>query len=233
VDGKISGATGFGVATIMMSEKLKPFMQASFYQTFDFLGEELKASNSAEKYDLSRLTTFNLEGKNILDVGCNAGYFMFKLLGKNPKSIFGIDVHRPFIEIARRINEECFQSNKLDFHVADFFKYKFPLGKMFDFIFCFSTFHYFYENQQLFIDKSYELLNKDGILLLEIEESPDQGEAKIFSPPRPADGKCYFYPNQAMVKQWTKGIFKIVDKYVSVKQNGAVYDRQFYVFQKL
>lgn len=217
----------------MMSEKLRPFMQASFYQTFDFLGEELKASNSAEKYDLSRLTTFNLEGKDILDVGCNAGYFMFKLLGKNPKSIFGIDVHRPFIEIARRINEECFQSNKLDFHVADFFKYKFPLGKMFDFIFCFSTFHYFYENQQLFIDKSYELLNKDGILLLEIEESPDQGEAKIFSPPRPADGKCYFYPNQAMVKQWTKGIFKIVDKYVSVKQNGAVYDRQFYVFQKL
>jgi len=217
----------------MMSEKLRPFMQASFYQTFDFLGEELKASNSAEKYDLSRLTTFNLEGKDILDVGCNAGYFMFKLLGKNPKSIFGIDVHRPFIEIARRINEECFQSNKLDFHVADFFKYKFPLGKMFDFIFCFSTFHYFYENQQLFIDKSYELLNKDGILLLEIEESPDQGEAKIFSPPRPADGKCYFYPNPAMVKQWTKGIFKIVDKYVSTKQNGSVYERQFYVLKKL
>jgi tRNA (mo5U34)-methyltransferase len=233
VDGKILGATRFGVAGIMMSEKLKPFMDGSFYQTFDFLGEELKASNSAEKYDLSRLTTFNLEGKDILDVGCNAGYFMFKLLGKNPKSIFGIDAHRPFIDIARRINEECFQSNKLDFHVADFFKYKFPLGKMFDFIFCFSTFHYFYENQQLFIDKSYELLNKDGILLLEIEESPDQGEAKIFSPPRPADGKCYFYPNQAIVKQWTKGIFKIVDKYVSVKQNGAVYDRQFYVFQKL
>ena len=68
---------------------------------------------------------------------------------------------------------------------------------------------------------------------MEIEESPDQGEAKIFSPPRPADGKCYFYPNPAMVKEWTKGIFKIVDKYVSVKQNGSVYEMQFYVFQKL
>ena len=221
------------MATIMMSKKLKPFMQNSFYQTFDFLGEELKASNSAEKYDLSRLTTFDLEGKNILDVGCNAGYFMFKLLGKNPNWIMGIDSHRPFIDIARRINEECFQSNRLDFHVADFFKYKFPLDRMFDLIYCFSTFHYFYENQQLFFDKSYELLNKDGILLVEIEENPDQGEAKIFSPPRPADGKCYFYPNPAMVKQWTKGIFKIVDKYVSTKQNGAVYERQFYVFQKL
>lgn len=217
----------------MMSEKLRPFMQASFYQTFDFLGEELKASNSAEKYDLSRLTTFNLEGKDILDVGCNAGYFMFKLLGKNPKSIFGIDVHRPFIEIARRINEECFQSNKLDFHVADFFKYKFPLGKMFDFIFCFSTFHYFYENQQLFIDKSYELLNKDGILLVEIEESPDQGEAKIFSPPRPADGKCYFYPNQAMVKEWAKDKYIIKDKRKSIKQAGSMYERWFYEMRKI
>ncbi len=217
----------------MMSEKLKPFMAHSNYQTFDFLGEEMKASNSAEKYDLSRLTTFDLENKNILDVGCNAGYFMFKLLGKNPNWVMGIDAHRPYIDIARRINEECFQSTKLDFHVGDFFEYKFPMKKIFDLIYCFSTFHYFYEQQQLFFDKCYELLNKDGILLLEIEESPDQGEAKIFSPPRPADGKCYFYPNPAMVKEMTKGIFQIVDKYVSVKQNGAVYDRQFYVFKKL
>ena len=217
----------------MMSEKLKPFMQESFYQTFDFLDEELKASNSAEKYDLSRLTTFDLENKNILDVGCNAGYFMFKLLGKNPNWIMGIDSHRPFIDIARRINEECFQSTKLDFHVGDFFQYKFPLNKAFDLIYCFSTFHYFYEQQQLFIDKCYELLSKDGILLVEIEESPDQGEAKIFSPPRPADGKCYFYPNPTMVKQWIKGIFKIEDKYVSTKQNGSVYERHFYVLKKL
>jgi len=217
----------------MISDKLKSFLAHSNYQTFDFLGEGMKASNSAEKYDLSRLTTFDLENKNVLDVGCNAGYFMFKLLGKNPNWIMGIDVHRPFIDIARRINEECFQSNRLDFHVADFFQYKFPLDKMFDLIYCFSTFHYFYEQQQLFIDKCYELLNKDGILLVEIEESPDQGEAKIFSPPRPADGKCYFYPNPAMVKQWTKGIFKIEDKYVSTKQNGSVYERQFYVLKKL
>lgn len=217
----------------MISDKLKSFLAHSNYQTFDFLGEGMKASNSAEKYDLSRLTTFDLENKNVLDVGCNAGYFMFKLLGKNPNWIMGIDVHRPFIDIARRINEECFQSNRLDFHVGDFFQYKFSLDKMFDLIYCFSTFHYFYEQQQLFIDKCYELLNKDGILLVEIEENPDQGEAKIFSPPRPADGKSYFYPNPAMVKEWTKGIFKIVDKYVSVKQNGSVYERQFYVFQKL
>jgi SAM-dependent methyltransferase len=212
----------------MISDKLKSFLAHSNYQTFDFLGEGMKASNSAEKYDLSRLTTFDLEGKNILDVGCNAGYFMFKLLGKNPNWIMGIDAHRPYIDIARRINEECFQSNQLDFHVGDFFQYKFPSGKMFDLIYCFSTFHYFYEDQKPFIDKCHDLLNKDGVLLVEIEESPDQGEAKIFSPPRPADNKCLFYPNQAMVREWAKEKYIIKDRRKSIKQAGSMYERWFY-----
>ena len=33
----------------------------------------------------------NLEGKNILDIGCNNGYYMFKLAAYNPKLVLGID----------------------------------------------------------------------------------------------------------------------------------------------
>jgi tRNA (mo5U34)-methyltransferase len=217
----------------MIPENLVPYLNMSFYQTFDWLGESLKASNSALKYELSKLTSFDLEGKSILDVGCNAGYFMFKLLGKNPQIITGIDSYRPFIDVAKRINQEYFQSEKLDFHVSDFFLYNFKFGQKFDLIFCFSTFHYFYERQITFFEKCYPLLNSSGILLLEVEESPNKGEAKVFSPPRPADNKCYFYPNEAMIKEWIKGRFAIENKYTSIKQNGALYDRQFYVFKKL
>jgi len=33
----------------------------------------------------------NLEGKDVLDVGCNNGYYMFRMLEQNPKSVTGFD----------------------------------------------------------------------------------------------------------------------------------------------
>jgi len=34
---------------------------------------------------------FNLEGKVVADVGCNNGYYMFRMLSQNPKKVVGFD----------------------------------------------------------------------------------------------------------------------------------------------
>jgi Protein of unknown function (DUF1698). len=69
--------------------ELSEILSRSGYQAFDFLGSGPKGSRSGEKYQLSKLDQFEIEGKDCLDVGCNAGYFLFRLLDKNPNFCLG------------------------------------------------------------------------------------------------------------------------------------------------
>ncbi|MDE5592030.1 MAG: tRNA 5-methoxyuridine(34)/uridine 5-oxyacetic acid(34) synthase CmoB [Helicobacter sp.] len=46
--------------------------------------------NSAIKYNLLQ-SHLNLENKIVGDIGCNNGYYMFRMLSKNPKKIVGLD----------------------------------------------------------------------------------------------------------------------------------------------
>ena len=61
---------------------IKEILERSDYQSFDFLGDIKKGSDSSKKFELSKLLEYDLLGKSCLDVGCNAGYFLFQLLEK-------------------------------------------------------------------------------------------------------------------------------------------------------
>jgi len=212
---------------------LSKILEKSGYQTFDFLDGQRKGSNSGKKYELSKLEEYDIEGKTCLDVGCNAGYFLFRLLAKNPKSLFGIDLGGNWIEVANELNKEYFKSDRVEFVSGDFFSFHFP--QKFDLILCISTFHYLVNQQQELVDKCFDLLNDQGILLLEIEEYPVNNVAEVNHDPRPYDpAKLELdYPNNLKIHEYMQGKFVILDRYSSVEQGGSVYDRYFYKLRRM
>jgi SAM-dependent methyltransferase len=212
---------------------ISEILEKSDYQTFDFLGDRKKGSNSGKKYELSKLEEFDLYGKTCLDVGCNAGYFLFRFLGRDPKILIGIDLGKRFIDIANELNREHFKSDILTFICGDFFSFDFK--EKFDLIICFSTFHYLVGKQKDFLDGCFNLLNVEGILLLEVEEYPKNDVPDINHDPRPYDkDKIRLdYPNNLKMREFVSGKFDILDRYISVKQTGELYGRYFYKLQKI
>ena len=208
--------------------ELSEILSRSGYQAFDFLGSGPKGSRSGEKYQLSKLDQFEIEGKDCLDVGCNAGYFLFRLLDKNPNFLFGIDLGENWIKVANELNEFHFKSDKVKFVTGDFFTYSFD--RKFDLILCVSTFHYMVGQQQELVDRCFDLLNDGGILLLEVEEYTKNDIPEVNHDPRPYDpAKLKLdYPNELMVKEYISDKFIISDKYLSAVQGGSVYVRYFY-----
>ena len=209
---------------------LEDITKLSHYQTFDFLGGPQKDSNSGKKYELSRLDLMDLKGKDVLDVGCNAGYFLFRLFPKEPAFMLGIDAGQKFITVANQINDGFFKTDKAIFICDDFFTYEFPI--LFDLIFCFSTFHYFGDKQALFFDMAYKLSKPSATLLLEVEEYPLNDFPQVDRSIRPADKKSYPYPNMQQILKWAEGKWILNEKYQSVTQGGSLYDRFFYRFTK-
>jgi SAM-dependent methyltransferase len=211
-----------------MNEK-NNILKQSHYQTFDFLGDVRRDSDSPKKYELSRLDAFDLADKSVCDAGCNAGYFLFRLLGKRPRRLVGVDLGAKFISIAKDINAAYFRSPVLEFVEGDFFDLTWP----FDLIICLSTFHYFGSRQKLFFEHGWRLLKKGGEILLEVEEHPENDVPRVTHVVRPADRKSYPYPNSKMIGLWVQDMFEIKDRYQSIKQGGSLYDRYFYRLQKI
>jgi tRNA (mo5U34)-methyltransferase len=190
-----------------MNPSIEQILEKSHYQTFDFIEGDHRDSDSKGRFEKSRLESFDLVDKNILDVGCNAGYFLFRLLNSGAKSLVGIELGEKFVYVSNELNNQVYKSNKVKVILGDFFDYEFD--QHFDLIICFSTFHYFKDNQ-LFFNKCFELLNKDGILLLEVEEYPE---------------------NSLNLQRYLNEKFTIINKYKSIIQ--ISHERWFYEFKRL
>ncbi len=70
-----------------IARMMKPWRKGPF-QLFDtFIDSEW---NSAIKYNLLK-PHFNVKDKCVADIGCNNGYYMFRMLAQNPTKIVGFD----------------------------------------------------------------------------------------------------------------------------------------------
>lgn len=200
----------------------------SSYQSFDFLQSEKKDSDSLEKLYKSNILLYDLNDKTIVDVGCNAGYFLYQLHRTyDCKELIGIDNNEKWLKINYDINSVHFNTNKIKLYCDSYFNVK--LSDI-DLMFCFSTFHYFINQHVLFFEKANQSLNDDGVLIVEIETNPSSDnvlEQKI----RPRSDSYLEYPSEARIIEIAKG-FKLIKKEPSVFQGGQFYDRYFYHFIK-
>lgn len=103
----------------------------------------------------------NLEGKTILDAGCNEGMIGKWCLENGAKSVDGIDRNWRYLEIARQ--------NGLNTHLMDLEDVS-KLGKKYDIVLCLATMHYIW-NKEKFIKEVSEMTDRFVVEIPVLEEA--------------------------------------------------------------
>ena len=112
-----------------IAKMLKPWRKGPFKINELFIDSEWR---SFIKWNIIK-PHLNLENKDVLDVGCNNGYYMFRMLEMNPKSITGFDPSALFNLQFEFINK--FIKSKIEYKLLGV--EHIPLyNKKFDTIFC-------------------------------------------------------------------------------------------------
>ena len=159
------------------------------YQSF---GTTIINSNSNGKYQSLLLTEEMVKDKTCLDIGCNEGYFCFKLSELGAKEVIGIDKSLNFINQAN-VRLKAWKNTRetnIIFQQEDWSSLDTVLGsKKFDLILILSAFHYATDSSYFNPDGTNKLLNtiKDllndgGCLVWEggrIDKAPKTGSGWI------------------------------------------------------
>jgi SAM-dependent methyltransferase len=123
------------------------------YQTFDDVRGD---SDTAAKLRAIVMPK-QLDGKRVLDLGCNEGFFSIEAKRRGAAEVVGIDERHDFIERARsRSKEVTFLAQSWDV---------LPEGK-FDLILMLSALHYEPQPREL-LRRIYDKLSDDGLFILE------------------------------------------------------------------
>jgi len=167
------------------------------YQIFSEKG--IGDSKSIEK--LQKLGIPNdLQGKNVLDLGCNEGFYCFECEKRGAKCV-GIE-RDPywFNEALKRKNE---RSSFVNF-INDGWDCLPSLNHKFDLALFLAAFHYIKDNQLEVLTNIYNRLCNNGVLILEIGLlDKDEENFLIESVKRPAGDVCQF-TNKFTIKKLLK-----------------------------
>ncbi len=149
------------------------------YQSFD--GDH-GDSNSTEK--LKKLRLPSLQGKKVLDIGCNEGFFCNYAIKKGASRVLGVDLNPELIKLAKKRTPEAEFINASWWNLPD---------EKFDIILFMSAIHY-ERNQKELLAFLKQHLTVDGILVLECGVYQNNSEKHWVSVQR-HDGSLRF-PNQ-------------------------------------
>ncbi len=134
------------------------------YQTFP---DQRGGSKSADKLAALRLP--DLSGKRFLDLGCNEGYFCGYAQFAGAAEVIGIDRSAEAIHKAQRRFPDC-QFVQQNWETLP--------DKKFDVVLLASALHYA-SNQEDFIHRLMQILQPDGVLVLEIGMAPGSQDAWV------------------------------------------------------
>lgn len=141
-----------------------------------------------------------IEGKNILDIGCSSGYYMFRMLEHSPKWVLGVDptqvFYHQFLAIQALLND-----SRLDF---------LPVGsealegssRFFDTVFCMGIL-YHRKSPFEFIRSLQGRLKPGGTLILETMMVPGEGHWALTPVDRYARMRnCFTLPTRDALIHW-------------------------------
>lgn len=181
------------------------------YQDFDGTG----ASKSHEKLAALHLRSLiggkpgdPLQGKSVLDIGCNEGFFCAEALRQGATRVVGVDANKTYVERARvRVKEAEFLHGSW---------WDLPDEK-FDVIFFLSAIHYELEPKKL-LDKLAAHLTDDGVLVLECGVKGEGGKKQWHVVPRWDGAKRY--PSMDLLRRELLSRYGVRTIGPSVKQAG-------------
>jgi len=180
-------------------EKLIPWKKGPFEFESGTLDAEWR---SDFKWNRFKEHLVNLEGKTVLDVGCNNGYFMFEMAKLNPKLVLGIDPI-PRCQAQFKLLNKVFKKDALKFELLGVEHCK-HFHSMFDLIlFMGIIYHHRHPLEQL-IDLR-EALTPGGEIILETIGIPGEESYALFPEDRYAGMKnIYFIPTLSCTVNWMK-----------------------------
>lgn len=182
---------------LTLAKALKPWRKGPF-EVFDiFIDTEWQ---SFIKFNILS-SHFRLDGKTIADIGCNNGYYMFKMLEFSPKEITGFDpspLCKTQFDFINHFLKTDIKFELLGIEHLEFYEQKF------DIIFCLGVL-YHRSDPVLALKQLYNALNDDGELFLDtliLQEDrqialiPDKTYAKM--------SNVYFIPTLKTLEIWCK-----------------------------
>jgi len=190
-----------------VSEMLIPWRKGPF----KLFGMDLDSEwRSNLKWD--RLNNYlpNLEGKTILDIGANNGYYMFKLAAYNPKLVLGIDpvIHNyaQFNFLQKLANIPSLRFELLGIEHLKFFK------EYFDVIFSMGII-YHHRNPIEQLQDIRNALRPSGTVILESIGIPGEDPVALFpSGPYAKMNNVWFIPTISCMINWAhKAKFKNIE----------------------
>lgn len=185
-------------------------------------------SDTEAKYSASHLDDVVNASSRFVDIGCNAGYFCFRVANKTNGSVTGVDMAGHWLEIASHINNSIFLRDNIEFFQAEALEVLSENPDSFEIIHCASTYHYFQERQIGFLREARRALTTNGILVLEIELGDTGTEPETTKRSRGVDSSPCSFPNRAMFLQQITGLFWIEKEFESVFQKGSLYNRFYF-----
>ena len=187
----------FDELVLDVAKKLLPWRKGPFRIGDVFIDSEWQ---SFIKYNLLE-KHFNLENKVVADVGCNNGYYMFRMLTQNPKKVVGFDPMALFNLQFRFINH-FIKSDKLKYELLGV--EHLPIyEEKFDTIFCLGVL-YHRSDPITMLKQLKQSLNVGGEAI--IDTFIIEGEDEIaLTPKRYAKMRnVYFIPTINALKNWAK-----------------------------
>ena len=140
---------------------------------FEIFGERIDAEWECPlKWQRVQKITGSLQGKHILDIGCNNGYYLHRIAAQNPKSVLGIDPTLPYY-LQYEFLSQFYRPKNVVFE---------PVGiqdlerseKKFDIIFCLGIL-YHHQNPFEILQKIFKMLRPGGILIAESQGIQKEG----------------------------------------------------------
>lgn len=175
---------------------LKPWRKGPFKIMQNEINSEW---DSSIKFNIIK-NHLNIENKNVADIGCNNGYYMFRMLDLNPKSITGFDpsaLCKCQFDFVNHFIKSEIKFELLGIH--DLVNYE----TKFDYLICLGVLYHRADPIECLkiLKKS---LNKNGVLILD-SIMIDSNLPISLSPMRYAKMKnIYFIPSKSALEIWLK-----------------------------
>jgi len=193
---------------ISILEKIKDIVpMKKRYQTFS---ENEKEGISPSFLKISKLgLPEELDGKNVLDIGCNEGFYCFECEKRGAK-VIGIESGKVWFTLA--MEQKKRKSSSVEFLNIDWREIT-KLESKFDVVLFLAAFHYIDGYQLDMLRSIYKLLNEDGLFILEVGLlDKNEGHFLIEDVARPLSHDICQFTNKYTIEKLLRYVgFKKID----------------------
>ncbi|MBZ7947379.1 tRNA 5-methoxyuridine(34)/uridine 5-oxyacetic acid(34) synthase CmoB [Campylobacter sp. RM9929] len=179
-----------------LAKELKPWRKGPFQINDLFIDAEWK---SYIKFNILKPFMNEISGKTVADIGCNNGYYMFKMLEFNPALLVGFDPSIKYRLQFELINALAKTSIKYELLGVENLP-NYPLK--FDVIFCLGVIYHRSDPIKM-LKELKSGLNKNGVVFLDTMYIEDEREIALV--PNKTYSKIpniYFIPSISALKNW-------------------------------